>query len=103
MNIKVLDVGKLKTVFEELNKLSDVMNNEFVKSTNFNTLKMEVNKLDKKISDTNTLIHISWYNTNKKIEEKNWRDAQKNITDITGLVITAVLKLSWLQYLTLLV
>ena len=43
-----LDVGKLKTVPVELKKLSDVVANEVVKNTKFNTLKTKVNSLEKK-------------------------------------------------------
>ena len=54
-----LDAGKLKTVPVELKKLSDVVDNEVVKNTKFNTLKAEVNHLDKKITDGTILIHIN--------------------------------------------
>ena len=45
-----LDIGELKTVPIDWNKLSDVVKNdvEVVKNTKFNTLKTKVNKLDKK-------------------------------------------------------
>ena len=38
-----LDVGKLKSVPLDLKKLSDVVDNEVVKNTKFNTLKTKVN------------------------------------------------------------
>ena len=38
-----LIVGKLKTVPVDLKKLSDVVGNEFVKNTKFNTLKTKAN------------------------------------------------------------
>ena len=61
------DGGKLKT-----GKLSDIVNNEPVKNTKFNTLKTKVNNLEKKISDATILIHINQYNTDKQIfREKN--------------------------------
>ena len=44
-----LDVGKLKTVPIDLKKLSDVVDNEVIKNTKFNTLKTKVNNLEKKI------------------------------------------------------
>ena len=69
-----LDVGKLKTAPVDLKKLSDVVDNEVVKNTKFNSLKTKVNKLDKKIPDATTLIHINQYNTDKhNLEKKNWR------------------------------
>ena len=43
-----LDVGKLKTVPLDLRKLNDVVADEVVKNTKFNTLKTKVNSLEKK-------------------------------------------------------
>ena len=48
---------------------SDVVKDEVVKNTNINTLKTKVNKLDKKIPDATTLIHINrinQHNTDKQ-------------------------------------
>ena len=42
-----LDVGKLKTVHVDLKKLSDVVDNELIKNTKFNTIKAKVNNLEK--------------------------------------------------------
>ena len=47
-NVDDLDVGKLKTVPVDLKKLSDVVANEAVKNTKFNTLKTKVSSLEKK-------------------------------------------------------
>ena len=58
-----LGVGKLETVRIELKKLSDIVDNEVVKNTKFNTLKTKVNHLEEKIPDATTLIHINQYNT----------------------------------------
>ena len=58
-----LDIGKLKTVPLDLKKFSDVVDNEMVKNTKFNTLKTKVNNLEKRISDAATLIHLNQYNT----------------------------------------
>ena len=44
-----LDVGKLKTMFVDLKKLSDVVDNEVVKQAKFSKLKTKVNNLEKKI------------------------------------------------------
>ena len=54
-----LDVGKLKTVPVDLKKLSDVVDNEVVKNTKFNTLKTKVNNLENKIPEATILIHIN--------------------------------------------
>ena len=76
LNTKVddLDIVKLKTVLADLKKLSDVVDNEVVKNTKFNTLKTKVNNLEKKIPDGATLIHINQYNTDKQILEKKIGD-----------------------------
>ena len=58
-----LDIGKLKTVPLDLKNFSDVVDNEVVKNTKFNTLKTKVNNLEKRISDAATLIHLNQYNT----------------------------------------
>ena len=44
-----LDISKLKTVPVYLKKLSDVVDNEVVKKTKFNTLKMKVKNIEKQI------------------------------------------------------
>ena len=59
-----LDVGKLKTVPVDLNKLRDVVDNEVVKNTKFSTLKTRSNSLEK-IPDATTLVHVNQYNTDK--------------------------------------
>ena len=51
-----LDVAKLKTVPVDLKKLSDVVDNEVVKNTIFNTIKTNVNNLERKFADATTLI-----------------------------------------------
>ena len=72
-----LDVGKLKTVPVDLKKLSDVVDNEVLKNTKFNTLKTKVNNSEKNIPDTTTLIHIKQYNTDKQNLEKKIEDVDK--------------------------
>ena len=72
LKTKVDDLGaiKWKTVPVDLRKLSDVVDNEVVKNTKFNTIKTKVNILEKKIPDATTLIHINQYNTIKQNLEK---------------------------------
>ena len=65
-----LDVGKLESVPVDLKKLSDFVANEVVKNTKFNTLKIKVNILQKKVPDATTLIQINQYNTDKQTLEK---------------------------------
>ena len=57
--VRHLDVGKLETVPVDLKKLSNVVDNEVVKSTKFKTLKTKINTLNKKVSYVTTLIPIS--------------------------------------------
>ena len=64
--VNYLDVDKLKTVPVDMEKLSDVVGNEVVKKTKFNTIKAKVNNLENKIPDATTLIHINQYNTLKQ-------------------------------------
>ena len=79
LNRKVddLDVGKLKTVPVDLEKLSDVVDNEVVKNIKFNTLKAKVNSLEKKIPGVTTLTHTNQYNTDKQNLEKKIGDVDK--------------------------
>ena len=61
-----LDIGKLKTVLGDLEKLSNVVDDVVVKKTKLHTLKPKVNNLEKKILDATTLIHVNQYNTDKQ-------------------------------------
>ena len=72
-----LDAGKSKTVSIDLKILNDVVANEVVKETKFNTLKTKVNSLEKKIPDATTLIHINQYNTDKQNLDKKIGDVDK--------------------------
>ena len=56
---------------------------EVVKNTEFNTLKTKVNKLDTKISEATTLIHINQYNTEEKIKAEIGI-VNKKIPNISG-------------------
>ena len=69
----------MKTVPIDLKKLSDVVDNEVVKNTKFNTLKTKTNNLEKKIPYATTLIHINQYNTDKQnLQKQNWVVGKKN-------------------------
>ena len=74
-----LDIGKLKTVHVDLKKISDVVDNEVVKNTKLSTLKTEAKKLEKKIPDGTTLIHINQYNTDKQNSEKKIGDVLSEV------------------------
>ena len=60
-----LDAGKLNIFSTDLKKLSQLVENQVVKNTKFNTLKMKVYKLDKKVPDSTTLYLINQYKTDK--------------------------------------
>ena len=72
-----LAVGKLKTVLEDVTKLSDLVDKRVVKNTKFNTLNTKVNNLEKKIPSTTTLIYINQYKTDEQILEKKFKDFDK--------------------------
>ena len=81
-----LDVAKWKTVPVDLKKVSDVVANEVVKNTKFNTLKTKGNSLKKKNSWCN------WINSHKSIQhrfqnlEEKIGDVDKKIPHTSGLV-----------------
>ena len=60
-----------------MKNLGDIVDNEVIKNTKFNTLKTKVNNLEKKILDAAALIHINQYNTDKQNLEKNIGDVDK--------------------------
>ena len=49
-----------------MKKLYDVVDKQVVRNAKFKTLKTKLNKLDKKIPDATTLVHINQCNTDKK-------------------------------------
>ena len=89
-NVDNVDVGKLKTVFVDLKKLSYVLDNKVVENTKFNTLNTKVNKLDKKTPHVTALIHINQYNTDKQNLFKKLEILIKK-TNTSVLVTTTVL------------
>ena len=93
-NLKVkvnnLNVDKLKTAPVDLIKLSDVVDNEVVKNTKYNTLKTKVNSIETKIHNATTLIHINQYNTDKQNLYKKIGNADQKAPDTSGLVTKTV-------------
>ena len=77
-----LAVGKLKTVLEDVTKLSDLVDKRVVKNTKFNTLNTKVNNLEKKIPSTTTLIYINQYKTDEQILEKKFKDFDKKYQEL---------------------
>ena len=72
-----LDFGKLKNVLADLKKISDLLDYKVVNKTKLDTLKANVNNLDKKIPDATILIHINQYNTDKQNLEQKSKDVDK--------------------------
>ena len=85
-----LDVGKFNTVRVDLTKTGDIVDNEVVKKTKFNTLKTKVNNLEKKSPNATTLIHIYQYNVDKQNLKKKIGNVDKKIPDTNGLVTTTI-------------
>ena len=86
-----LHVDKLKTVPIDLKKLIVAVNKENDKNTELKTLKTKINKLDKKMIDATTLIHINQYNTNKQSLMRKLELLIKKLLDLIGLITAAVL------------
>ena len=49
------------------------MSKQVVKNTKVNNLYTKVNKLENKVPNVTTLVHVNQYNTGKKNSEKKWR------------------------------
>ena len=62
-----------------------------MKNTNYNTLKTEVNNLEKKNSTATTSIPINQYNIDKQNLEKKIEDVGKKIRDTSGLLTKTIL------------
>ena len=60
-----LDVVKLKSDPVDFKTTSNIVDNEVVQNTKFNTLKKKVGNLENKIPDPTTLIDINQCNTDK--------------------------------------
>ena len=78
-----------------MKKFSNVVDNEIVENTKFNTPKTKVNNLEKKISDATTLIHINQYITNKQKLETKIGDGDKKYQ----IQVVWLLQLFWMETL----
>ena len=66
-----------------------MVHHEVAKSTKFNTLKTNINNLEKKIPEATTLIYINQYNTDKrKLERKNGDVDKKYQIQVTKILVT---------------
>ena len=64
--VEDIDVCKLNIFPMDLKKLNDVVSKEVVKKAKLNTLNAKLNKLEKEIFDTTTLLHVNQYNATTK-------------------------------------
>ena len=72
--------GKWQTVPADLKKLSDVVDNDVVKNTKFNTVNTKVNSLKKENPGATRLTHINQYNADKQNLENKIGDVDKKNT-----------------------
>ena len=82
MDVNELDVAELKTSPVDLNKVSNVVDNDVDKKNVFDKLLTKVNAIY-----ANTFVLKTHYNTDKSGLEKKIDDASKKILDASGLVI----------------
>ena len=80
-----VDVDKLKTVPVDLSKLSNVVNNEFVKKTVYDKLAAQVNNID-----TSRFVLNTKYDTGKS-------SLEKKIPDTNGLIKKKIIVLKLLK------
>ena len=76
-----IDVDKLKTVPDDLAKLSNVVDNDVVKKTVYNKLVTKVNNID-----TTGFVSKTKYDTDKSDLEKKISDAEKRIPNTSAFV-----------------
>ena len=84
-----IDTGKLKTVPNDLAKLSNVVKNDVVKKTEYNTLKNKVDAIDTSGFVTRTKLMIDT-NALDKIDKID--KIEKKIPDISGLATKSTKK-----------
>ena len=81
-----LDVGKLNTTPADLIKLSNVVDNDFVKKTVYDKLMIKSNAIDTKIPSTTELVNKTQYNLDKQGPKNNIEDVDIQIPNASGLV-----------------
>ena len=75
-----IDTDKLKTVPDDLAKLSNVVKNEVVKKTTYNTLKNKVDAID-----TSKFVSKTKFTTDTNALDDKIDKIEKKIPDISGL------------------
>ena len=76
-----IDVKKLKNIPVDLTKLNNVVNNDVIKKNLYDKLVIKVNAID-----TGVFVLKTQYDTDKSGLEKKINDADKKISDTSGLV-----------------
>ena len=74
------DIDKLKTVLNDLAKLSNVVKNDVVKKTTYNTLKIKVDAID-----TSGFVTRTKFTTDTNALDDKIHKVEKKIPDISGL------------------
>ena len=69
--VDTFDVDKLRFVHIDLRKISDRVSKKVIEREKYNKLILIVNKLEEKILDTSTLIHINQYKKDEQSLRKN--------------------------------
>ena len=83
--IDSLDVDELRTVPADLSKLSNVVDNDFLKKNVYDKLVIKVNAIDSKIPSNIGLITKAQYDSEKQGLWKSIDDIDKKILNISGL------------------
>ena len=87
-----IDTDKLKTVPEDLAKLSNVVKNEVVKKTAYITLKNKVDAIDTSKFVSRTKFTTDANSLDDKIDKEDYTDkVKKKIPDVSGLASKAEL------------
>ena len=75
-----------KTIPDDLNKLNNIMDNDFVKKTVYEKLVIKVNAFDSNIPSISGLVTKRQYHSDKQVLKKKIGDLDKKITKTSGLV-----------------
>ena len=90
LKIKVYDLNVDKTITlpADLSKLSNVMENDFIKKTVYNKLNIKFSSIDAEIPSTKELVTKTQYDSDKQSLEKNIDYVDKKIPNTSELIKT---------------
>ena len=97
-----MDKDKLKTVPSDLNKLSNVVDNDVVKKTVYDKLVINVSATDTKKPSSSGLVTKRWYDSDKQILENKIECVDKKIPEYNTKNETKRLQRLKTRYLVLL-